>query len=165
MKLLIGIVSALLQYQLFAAHPILRLYPSLVDGAAGPGAFAGVLLLTNIAIAARHPQTSATTALMLYIAEAALASPLVHAIAPLPQLPPPDLWLGAAAVLVTVASAAGGAHGIYLSATAAPAALAAALIKETPTAGEHVGIALVIAGVLLVAIAAGWPRKRSKKAL
>lgn len=159
MNLLIGVVSALLQYQLFAAHPILRLYPTLVDGSVAPGTFAGVLLLINTALAARHPQTSAATTLMIYLAEVALASPLIQVFVPLPQLPPPDLWLGVAAVLVSVASVAGGLHGVYLAATAAPAAVAVLLLREPPAAGEHIGLVLVLLGVVLVALAAGRPRR------
>jgi hypothetical protein len=90
MKPLIGGASAALQYLMFINHPILSLYPRLIDGALGQGAFAAVILLLNLAASIRSPYTAAFSATTLYLAESALSSPILRALLPLPELPQPD---------------------------------------------------------------------------
>jgi hypothetical protein len=112
MRPLIGVAAALLQYVMFIEHPVLSLYPRIVDGALGGGAFALGLLVTNLAMAMRFPYTAAFATATLYLSEAALASPMLRGLLPLPELPQPDPWLGAASVLLMIAASAGGYTGL-----------------------------------------------------
>jgi hypothetical protein len=153
MRPFIGAAAAVLQYLMFVGHPVLSLYPRLVDGALGGGAFAAVLLALNLAVAMRFPYTAAFSTATLYLAEAVLASPLLRTLLPLPELPAPDIWLGAAAVLLLVAASARGLHGAYLAATAAPAALVLYLKDAAPRLDATVAAVLLVAGAALLVYA------------
>ncbi|MEZ0318993.1 MAG: hypothetical protein ABWK05_03235 [Pyrobaculum sp.] len=153
MNPLVGLASALLQYYLFATHPVLRIYPHILDAALGPGAFAALLLAANILLSTRHPYTSAFTTLTLYLSEVALSSPPLRLLLPLPELPQPDAWTGAAAVLLLIAASAKGLHGALLALAATPALPALYLSDWLPPLDPPVSIALAVAGLLLIAYA------------
>lgn len=152
MSPLIGLASALLQYYLFATHPVLRIYPNALDSALGPGTFAGFLLLANILLSTRRPYTSAFTTLTLYLSAAALSSPLLRLLLPLPELPQPDTWAGALAVLLVIAASAEGLHGALLALAATPALLALYINWPQPL-DPLVAAALTVAGLSLIVYA------------
>jgi len=153
MRPFIGAAAAVLQYLMFLRHPVLSLYPRLVDGALGEGAFAAVLLVLNLAVAMRFPYTAAFSTATLYLAEAALASPFLRSLLPLPELPTPDLWLGVSTVLLLIAASARGLHGAYLAATAAPAAAVLYLKDALPTVDAAIAAGLLVAGAALLVYA------------
>ncbi|MCX8137631.1 hypothetical protein [Pyrobaculum aerophilum] len=152
MRPVIGVLAGILQYFMFASHPVLSLYPRAVDGALGQGAFAAVLLLVNLAVSLRHPYTSAFSALTLYLAEVALSSPVLRLFIPLPELPAPDVTYGAASVLLLIAASAEGLLGLYLASTGLPAAAVLALKDLAPRLDYPLALALLITGLVLVAI-------------
>ncbi len=153
MRPFIGVAAAVLQYLMFVGHPVLSLYPRLVDGALGEGVFAAVLLALNLAVATRFPYTTAFSTATLYLAEATLASPLLRSLLPLPELPTPDLWLGVSAVLLLIAASARGLHGAYLAASAAPAAAILYLRDVAPRVDVAVAAGLLVAGAALLVYA------------
>ena len=97
MRPLYGLATAAVQYVLFVGHPILSIYPRALDHWASPGAFAAFLLIINLALSLKRPYTAAFATLVLYLAEAALASPTLRLFVALPEVPPPSPWLGLAA--------------------------------------------------------------------
>jgi len=153
MRPFIGAAAAVLQHLMFVGHPVLSLYPRLVDGALGEGVFAAVLLALNLAVAVRFPYTAAFSTATFYLAEAVLASPLLRSLLPLPELPTPDLWLGVSAVLLLIAASARGLHGAYLAASAAPAAAVLYLRDVAPRVDVAVAAGLLVAGAALLVYA------------
>ena len=153
MRPLVGVASALLQYALFADHPLLRIYPTLADSALGPGSFAFLLLLINAAASMRNPRAPALAALLVYLAEVALASPTLRAHLPLPQLPEPNPLMGILAVLLVIAASARGLHGLYLALTATPGALAYLVKDVVPHFDPQLSAAFITAGFMLIAVA------------
>lgn len=151
MRPLLGVIAGVLQYLMFAGHPILQIYPRLIDSAFGQGVFAAIVILANLATAWRYPQTAAYTTLALYLAEVALASPLVRSSAPLPELQPPDVSQGVATVLLSIAASAKGSQGLYLALTAAPASLALYLKDVVLFRNPALGLALIVAGAAALA--------------
>lgn len=146
----VGILAGVIQYLIFAGHPVLSIYPRLIDGALGGGVFAALLLLLNTAASTKYPTTSALATLGLYLASAALSSPVLRSVAPLPELPPPATELGVASALLFIAATARGLYGAYLAASAAPAAALIYIKDFLPRVGDWAGLALAAAGLALI---------------
>jgi len=138
-----GLLGGALIYLMTYDHPILRIYPTVIDGILGEGAYLVILLTLSGLANARTPAVAPLAAFVLYLSEVFLSSILL-------RTPRPLVYYGVASLLLFMTSRADDVkRGIYLSSIGAIASIIALSSFEVPQFGEG-GYALLIAGLILI---------------